>query len=485
MKKIVVIIVAVLVCGLAITNCNNPTSHPSNTDSSADLIRCPAQPAGYTPFPQGFNYPLDESVINRWVANQQMDSIRMHAWNLWAGINQTAPNGKLIWQTWLPVSNTFEITGGGGSVSALKHLKSMSHKTEAMKAATPGNNQFCVNFPQYPNSNDTDYGFLANNGDIMIAGEYFNYEAYCHIRSNRLYSAGKLKTFLQDPNKAPGGQIPQFPKGSIILKHMYWPVKQSGFSALPVWDNKPVCGNEEYNGYETWPRLVAIDPTNQSTQKTAVVNYLHIPGYNSITSTGNVVPISSFYSWQIDATTWNALALNDKRIIDSSFVWAYGRHFQPGDYLVSIAMHIITKEIYDWAMQSIWWHDTLYADYYSKNKPTNLPKGAWQNYRVTTAYNMVTPKEPDGSPLVAYNPYIELVVPEKNRIVSNCQNCHARAAYPSSGIIFDPIGQNPVISGKDSARYNATQRGLIKPSDLIFKGLVTTDFSWVITDRAH
>ena len=150
-------------------------------------------------------------------------------------------------------------------------------------------------------------------------------------------------------------------------------------------------------------------------------------------------------------------------------------------------MHIITKEIYNWAMQSLWWHD-IDTGYYAANKPANLKPGTWQHYLVTTAYNMVTPKEPNDSPLVAYNPYIELVVPEKNRIVSNCQNCHARAAYPSSGNVFDPIGVNPTpinYPGPDSARYNSSQRGLIQPTDLIFKGLVTTDFSWVITDRAH
>jgi hypothetical protein len=197
------------------------------------------------------------------------------------------------------------------------------------------------------------------------------------------------------------------------------------------------------------------------------------------------VPINQFYTWQIDQATWNQLSTTDRCIINNSFNWAYGRDFLPGDYLVSIAMHITTKEIYNWTMQSVWWHDQPNSSYFAQNKPQNIASGSWQNYLLTTGYSMVTPQETDGSPNVAYNPYIELVIPEKKRILSNCQNCHTRGAWPeaSSNFTLDPVGAKNALPSFGS-HYNSSQRGQINESDSLFKGLLKTDFSWAIPDRA-
>jgi hypothetical protein len=466
---------------------SNPSTTVTGEEDSAALVK------GYTPFPPGYNYPLPDTTLNRYISQQDMPAIRNHGWNLWAGINQPAANGKLVWQTWFSVSQAFayQKIATAPALSSLRKSHANFVNLEADNATNA-----CTVFPGYPvtppiQNCGPDNGFLANNGDVMIAGVLYNFEAYWHIRKNKLYLKSTLQGYIKNPGTSPGGSIPQFPKGSIVLKHMYWPVKQDGYSALPVWDQKPVCSPVGYNGFETWTRAVAIDPTNAVTQPTANVTYLYMHGADSLKfrprnyPNAKVVPINQFYLWKIDKSAWDAMTAADQCIINNAFQWAYGRNFKPGDYLVSIAMHIITKEIYDWTMQSLWWHDQPDNSYYAQNKPGNIAKGAWQNYLLTTAYSMETPREKDGSANVAYNPYIELVIPEKNRIVSNCQNCHTRGAWPeaSQNFVLDPIGA-PNAPWSFGAHYNSTQRGLIKENDSIFKGIARTDFQWAIPDRA-
>jgi len=89
-----------------------------------------------------------------------------------------------------------------------------------------------------------------------------------------------------------------------------------------------------------------------------------------------------------------------------------------------------------------------------------------------TAYDMEQPLEGNGTPHVCSNPYIELVIPETYRSVTNCQNCHIRGAFPAAEVLTDVITQD--------AHYDSERRGVIDWSDHIFDGLITTDFSWSI-----
>ena len=61
-----------------------------------------------------------------------------------------------------------------------------------------------------------------------------------------------------------------------------------------------------------------------------------------------VVSVNDLYHRQMSQADLNKLALCDRALLDASAYWAYNRAFQPGDYLVLIAMHIMTKEQPDW-----------------------------------------------------------------------------------------------------------------------------------------
>jgi hypothetical protein len=64
-----------------------------------------------------------------------------------------------------------------------------------------------------------------------------------------------------------------------------------------------------------------------------------------------------FYHKQISLAEYQSFSTYDRVLIDASFYWVHRRLFEPGDYLVAIASHIITKEIPQWTLQTIWWHD--------------------------------------------------------------------------------------------------------------------------------
>ena len=81
----------------------------------------------------------------------------------------------------------------------------------------------------------------------------------------------------------------------------------------------------------------------------------------------------------------------------------------------------------------------IYAD--DRPGPAIL-KGVWRNYLMNVAYDMDKPREPDGRPHIAYNPYLE--GPLLNGLQSNCMSCHRRATWP---VPADVLTGNPWTSG--------------------------------------
>lgn len=441
------------------------------------------------PIPPGFGWPAASATLVDWSQQQKVALMREHAWKLWAGINQpVAGSKKVVYETWWPVTATLHLREKGAAPGM--SLRQSNAANAALHAAASGDpncragGQQLTNTPCYGSPPNCPGGCLdkdgnvmdgvryANNGDIMIAGEYYNQEAWQHIQKGKLWQKSSLN---------PSGSyssIADFPHKAAVLKFQGWPVRGDGLTALPIWDGVPTQAYWNYNGYETWKRAVAIDPRAGPIPpgKTASVTYLYNVGnYQPITfPDAKVVPISRFYHRRIDKAEWDSMDPGDQCILNQSANWAYNRNFQPGDYVITLAMHIITKEMPDWAMQTFWWHDRPDEGPFAENRPANLPAGAWRNYLMTTAWNMDTPWEFDGSPYVAMNPYIELAVPELCRMTTNCQNCHTRAAFPGKSKDI-PYG----------ATYDTSVRGYIGRKDPIFEKLRRTDFQWAITDRAH
>jgi hypothetical protein len=432
-----------------------------------------ADPYQYVPFPSGFNYPVPRATLDQWVQARNMDSIRSHAWSIWAGLNQPTPYPDLkVWQTWHSI---FEIV-----------------KNPPPTPDDPGNDDADAELP-YPNY-VPKYDCPPGNGKfldvplLLIANIYYNQATFDWITGKRLHHASTLDSLLNEGYT----DIPQAPEGAVIVKHVYWPVskKTDEYSILPMWDGPAGKDPLVYNGFETWDRAVAVT-ANPNPPETVSASYLHRvtnrENYHYRYDDMKTVNIDQFYHIKLDANTLGGLSDCDTCVINNCFNYAFNRDFEEGDYLVSLGMHMLTKEISDWTMQTVWWHDQPDTSRYAQNKPANIPPGPWQNYLISTAYFMATPSDPAGKPHFSYNPYIELVIPEKNRIRSNCQNCHVRAAFPVAGhpfFIADMI-ESPVTLPASGAYYYAIKEGYISPGDSIFDGLIRTDFNWSIPDRAE
>ena len=472
-------------------------------------------------FPPGFDYPQPAPTVERWVRTRDEARAREHGWYLWAGLNKTPFHNTPVWRTWRTSTQAFappsNLLGAQARSTAEMMRKRAAPLNELRQqdslggAATPAATAEPITFPQTPgypvpsavkskfpprlysrcydkNLNLRDGPTYQNNGDVMVAGVIYNDDAYNWIRgtggTDKLYLASVLQSLLP---KTSGGitHMPAMPPGSIVLKPMMWPVKATGYTALPVWDDKK-NDNDMYAGFEIqsmWNRAVAVTPQPQPQISSVNVTYLY--GVNdggkpakplgpNTYQNAQVVPVKDFYFFRPNIKGMDAC---DQAILDSSFYWATGRLFQQGDYLVVIAMHIQTKEQPDWTFQSVWWSDRPNEGPYAANRPRDLKSkatGPWDHYLMTSTYGITT--QPNGNKWpIAYNPYIELAA--GHPIATNCMNCHHRAAWPG----FE-------VTAPVNASYEAP--GGPGPLDVfdmenqVFDGLLTLDSMWAISDRA-
>lgn len=480
------------------------TGNSGKPDVVAANPACPSPAA----VPSGFGYPQSAATIQQWVSSRNIPAARGHGWGLWAALMSDS-GGKWVWRTWCTETQAFAPADGEKPEAAASGLTAKPHadSDRPMRMFKLGNGPTTgsepINFstaPVYtipapvaqkyagsscivPPSGNSPIPTLANgtqfqnNGDVMIAGVIYNQAAYDWIRQKTLYDTATLQGMR--PQNDQTAQMPPMPAGSISLKPMLWPVKKTGYTALPVWDNLTEDYGR-YSGFEVqsqWPRAVAVTPQWASEIATVDVSYLDQPGVTMGQGGPRIGPnkyrqartvgIGEFYNFQPDLATLDEC---DKALLDASAYYAYGRMFEQGDYLALVAMHIITKEQPDWTFQSVWWSDRPMQGEYAANRP-NIPgaKGPWQHYLMTSTYGWTQPNNSKLWP-VAYNPYIELAA--DHPIKTNCMNCHHRAAWPNDGTGYKAPGGPGALDVFD---YD----GLA-----IFNGLIGVDTLWSISDRA-
>jgi len=358
---------------------------------------------------------------------------------------------------------------------------------------------------------------MQSNGDIMIAGVIYNDAAFNNITGPlALYNAVALNARLPAQPTSPAALIPPFPSSSIVLKPQFWPVKKGGFTALPVWDwnaHKPGSpADGKYAGYEMqalWRRAVAITDLPNPTPPPSIT-YL----YGVRDSTGNqplgpitytnltqisppafrVVSVKDFYHRQLNQPDLDQLSTCDRALLDASAWWAYNRAFEPGDSVVLVAMHIMTKEQADWTFQTLWWHpdatNVTACGRYCTDRPTNLTDTTFSHYMLATTYgqpakpgnqNYYAPPSTKGAVWpVAYNPYIELAA--SHPITTNCMNCHHRAAWPPQAS-FDRPDENRTSAYLQTNTPNPNALEVYQWTNPVFNGLVILDSMWAISDR--
>lgn len=378
---------------------------------------------------------------------------------------------------------------------------------------------------------------FVDQGDVMIATESLSVEAYDDIRHNQLDEEAELQKLYA----AKTGSIAQKIGSKFIsTKHMFWPVKgcrpgakvgdagcRIRYGALPPWvpknfKNISYSTNADYLGYEQWKNVVAIDtckaaagdaPCPPGGAATLALEY--VSGAHAIvTQNPKVYTPDDFLHVQVSEEVLKSyFTATDRALLDQAMIWAYGdksNGFEPGDFLVVAAMHVNTKEIPSWSLQSVWWSpmsDTLaecplgdfnhcfgqsggYAATAPGSKQPNDHSGltaaqidtidgqvgtGWRDhYLMTDSYGINfeldgTPATasnyfkgkppawattgPNGQPMplfpVSCNVYIEPVI---HPLGTDCQNCHRRAGYPDKS-----CAKGEYAGGCGRANYQTAQ----------------------------
>lgn len=456
----------------------------------------PLAELSYAPFPDGYDY-MDKKqlkTLEKAIKSQDTKIIREQAWKLWAGIMQPGPHSDWpVWMSWQNSSQVFAEKPVKGDVNALNtqkihHTMRAQNKLHSPKINTQSPLYRVPDWilEHYPDSVSYDIGtqtfsvkdgkYFLSNGDIMIATESISDEGVKSLVDGGLTQVSTLNKLHKD-----GVDSISVNPWTIVTKHMFWPVKKEGLTGLPVWwDKQYKTDFSGYVGYETWDRAIAIDPSGAKAGTNVEVSYL----YNLHQYDGTPLPtahknvkaysINDFYHHKVTQADWDTFDKNDQAIIHSASLWANGRPFEVGDFLVTVAMHINTKQLPDWTLESVWWSDTPDEGEYSTHRPSlDQAKGPWKHYLLTEAFQ--TQGDKAGDLPIAVNPYIEGVT---HPIATNCRNCHVRAGWPEASKTL-PNGasyQNPLCQGLLTA---------LAPQDSCFKSILLTDFMWIVPDRAN
>jgi hypothetical protein len=410
------------------------------------FAQAPGPQPGYFDIPPGFDFPANKQTLEQFRKTGNVIAQRLHVWNVFAGMTQSAPDGKhAIFETWYADAEAFDNGPTPQAVGPRRFVKRFAVPQQFV--GVPGQLQ------------------AQAAGDAVLSEVMFNFPNFNHIRTKKLNSLSELQNLLQngqpDPEIPNDKTVPAFPAEAISLKTVWWPVAKDRPTPMPIWDPETNPLISSGNPYSTWNRIVAVDPTrtNIPPNETMTISFLGKPRPNS-----HVVGLDKFHSVVVDAqTAANAMANGRLRNFVSD-VFGQGRLLQEGDIVVFAGAHMTTKEIDDWIWATFWWHDRPDGGPFAADRPDTV-KSVWRNYLMSASYDLNLPLESDGKPHITFNPWLEAHF--RQGIISNCMNCHHRAAGPNPGFL-------PIFRGNPD------------PNDPAYApGLLRTDFLWTVIDKAN
>lgn len=286
-------------------------------------------------------------------------------------------------------------------------------------------------------------------GAPVLTYTLYNDAAFDHIRQMHLYESAALAQLRAngptDRTTLSDRTVPSFPEESIVLKTVWWPIAPRGMTALPVWDPETNPPRREGNGYLTWARVVAVDPSRN--WRPGVVSQLEFAGRSF--ANARRIGLEQFYHISVDARMAGSM-MRDPQTNKAAII-ALGRQIRAGDYLILVAGNLTTKEISDWEWAAFWWHDSPEVGAFAAERPDML-KREWRNYLMQVAFDSEKPAAADGGPHICFNPWLEARFPDAGGgggTVSNCMACHRRASYPAISAL--PVTRGAADSAGDPA----------------------------------
>ncbi|MCW9708417.1 hypothetical protein [Fodinibius salsisoli] len=419
----------------------------------------------------GFEFPMDSTLLNQWIAEDDSINIYKHGWGIWAGL--TAPTNQkvgektlLVYETWLTPEEMID-----------------SLKNQPIKRSNRAN----LNKPnQFTH-------FVSTVNDSIHESVAYSPAASNYAIEEKIFLATTLLGYAEEGRNS----IPDFPNDAITIKPVFkvLPVSSSGDQtkfAISVWPGPidSLAGFPE----KDWHSSVYIDITNQSNGN----------GSRAIYPDSNTPPAPT------DSTTYNLndfihykMNKEDAHYFNKEFSENASNRMtaKPGDVVILVGMHVTTKENKRWTWQTFWWAPDANKPLAPSSKtiadqrPMDALSRAASHYAMSTAYYMVNPQEPysgenvTGTPNYAFNPYLESgfgpnVFNDKISVINtsagnsistsagvrtNCMSCHAMAT----------INPDSLGSGSNSGTPYVGD-SYVSLSDTIFEGQLKLDFAWSI-----
>jgi hypothetical protein len=390
-------------------------SGDANATNCADHAPPPNPASIRIPVGTGFSFPTDQNLLQQFSKTKDIQKIRQHAWAVFAGITQPAVQGDPctpVWDTWF--SRITPIADTGGKLLPIR-LDISLESVDAFLANQPRPakgrpiNEMLKNESTFV---DVVVGALRGSGEQKL----YNSTAHGFISDNQLYDPRAIERQLQavSGHSVADRSIQSFPRESIILKAEWKTVAPGATTDLRYWDideKQLGCSSGCYKTVSV--RLAAKDEKCN-------------------------------------------LPLSGKEDAVSSCFYTVSDDNQPGNYLILVGLHVITKEMPDWTWSTFWWSPKASRKSKFSAGRFNEPHitGVWRNYVMDTTLSMTTPAErkaargkiPEESDAcgqswrrrstakVVFNPYIEAPPeaegPMVNGPLSNCMNCHKRSTFP-------------------------------------------------------
>jgi hypothetical protein len=409
--------------------------------------------SGLTPQPIHMaGFPTPPNTIDGWVVNNNTDAMRTHAWSLWAGINyQGTGQSWPVWETWYsdtdvaagPPTLNLALAQRVRPVHQFIRLRQFKHEAvrKGLTAAIDPNEQ-------------------------VVGFNKFNLDYSQFVWQNHYENPTTLGSVNQWPAQTPAGarHIENFPYPAIGLKPVFQVLNGpthdtgngKGITVMPYWKGDLTSGPSNSSNPKnptpgTWNQCVVVKtgsagPTAGTKCKDGSMPKVIGPGlfYNFVLSAQEAKDISQ----------------------------AQGVQAQQGDYAVLVAMHMTSRENFNWTWQTFWWNYGQTAPY--GPPPASVP-APFNNYAMCTAYSMTVNNDPAKPNTLCYNPYLETSPGIPDGIHSDCMSCHHTASFGTNQQAGYPASYSPTSYiepgfGNDNAQY--------------FNCQTTTDFSWFLGNLA-
>jgi hypothetical protein len=427
----------------------------------------PKQPRQLKHLGSNAQFPALESYLVDIRDKQLSREIRFHAWDIFAGLTRESIP---VWESW-DTKCDLDLAKCAKTADSVRHniMASIAIPVQSLDAIA--STRFPINNPAAPDKNRIALPIQNLIEDLkkrpQFASVFFDPQAAKHIVDQKLASKEHLFDLLSMRERLGSPQaereIPPFPRDSIVIKTA-WQVIHPGNTVLvwspSEWANKRAPRTPVPGFYvDEWHNWVNVDFS------------LHSKCEDREYPDHATVPLDCFYYYRV-----NDSDLPYINSVPSKFIFDLGSKIYQPTYLILVAVHITTKETPEWDWATFWWSNRSRDIQFGADRPSFVKGNKWRHFLMDTTLSRMTPRDSlDGKNKICFNPYLEEEF--TNGIVSNCLECHSRAAYR------DP---EDTTTGKNAYDISLDARdNPVKNPDGYFDHTLQLDFLWSLSDQSN